>query len=98
MRNACYARARCGVSSKGGVKARAGAGLDVSAWLCDLGLERYVPAFLDAEVTPEVLLELTDGDLRELRVAARAAQDRASCHSASGPPIGNDPEVRRSGR
>ena len=43
-----------------------GQDVDVATWLCDLGLERYTRAFLDAEVTPEVLLELTDGDLREL--------------------------------
>jgi class 3 adenylate cyclase/predicted ATPase len=39
---------------------------DLAAWLRDLGLERYARAFLDAEVTLEVLLELTDADLREL--------------------------------
>ena len=43
-----------------------GQDVDFAAWLCDLGLERYTRAFLDAEVTPEVLLELTDSDLREL--------------------------------
>jgi len=58
--------------------------VDVSAWLCDLGLERYVAAFLDAEVTTESLLELTDGDLRELglplgprRIALRAIRHLA---------------------
>ena len=40
--------------------------MDVAAWLRDLGLERYAQAFCDAEVTPEVLAELTDADLREL--------------------------------
>ena len=45
-----------------------GQDVDFAAWLCDLGLERYTRAFLDAEVTPEVLLELTDSDLRELGV------------------------------
>ena len=39
---------------------------DLAAWLRDLGLERYARAFRDAEVTPEVLPELTDADLREL--------------------------------
>ena len=39
---------------------------DIAAWLRDLGLERYAQAFLDAEVTPETLPELTDADLREL--------------------------------
>jgi class 3 adenylate cyclase/predicted ATPase len=41
-------------------------GLDIAAWLRDLGLERYAPAFGDAEVTPEALPELTDTDLRGL--------------------------------
>ncbi|HET6840394.1 MAG TPA: adenylate/guanylate cyclase domain-containing protein, partial [Candidatus Angelobacter sp.] len=39
---------------------------DLAAWLRDLKLERYAQAFRDAEVTPEVLPELTDADLREL--------------------------------
>ena len=40
--------------------------MDVAAWLRGLGLERYVQAFLDAEITPEVLAQLTEVDLREL--------------------------------
>jgi class 3 adenylate cyclase/predicted ATPase len=40
--------------------------LDLIAWLHSLGLERYARTFLDAEVTPQALLELTDADLREL--------------------------------
>ena len=40
--------------------------MDVAEWLHGLGLERYAQAFQDAEVTPEVLPELTDADLREL--------------------------------
>ena len=40
--------------------------MDVAAWLRGLGLERYAQAFRDAEVTPDVLPELTDADLREL--------------------------------
>ena len=40
--------------------------MDVAAWLGGLGLERYAQAFRDAEITPEVLPELTDADLREL--------------------------------
>src|SRR5215213_4153515 len=43
-----------------------GTGVDVAAWLRGLGLERYVQAFLDAEITPEVLAQLTEVDLREL--------------------------------
>jgi predicted ATPase/class 3 adenylate cyclase len=40
--------------------------VDVAEWLHGLGLERYTQAFQDAEVTPEVLPELTEADLREL--------------------------------
>ena len=40
--------------------------MDVAEWLRSLGLERYAQAFQDAEVTPEVLPELTEADLREL--------------------------------
>ena len=39
-------------------------GADVEAWLRDLGLERYAPAFLGGGA--EALPELTDADLREL--------------------------------
>ena len=39
---------------------------NVNDWLRNLGLERYAPAFRDAEVTAEVLPELTDADLCEL--------------------------------
>jgi class 3 adenylate cyclase len=42
--------------------------MDLSAWLRNLGLERYEPAFRDNEVTPEILPELTDADLRELGI------------------------------
>jgi class 3 adenylate cyclase/tetratricopeptide (TPR) repeat protein len=41
-------------------------GVDISAWLRNLGLERYEPTFRDNEITAEVLPELTDADLREL--------------------------------
>lgn len=40
--------------------------MNIAEWLHGLGLERYSQAFRDAEVTPEVLPELTDADLREL--------------------------------
>ena len=40
--------------------------MDIAEWLRGLGLERYSQAFQDAEVTPEVLPELTEADLREL--------------------------------
>ena len=40
--------------------------MDVGGWLRGLGLEQYVRAFRDAEVTAEILPELTEADLREL--------------------------------
>ena len=40
--------------------------MNIAEWLRGLGLERYTQAFQDAEVTPEVLPELTEDDLREL--------------------------------
>ena len=40
--------------------------VDVASWLRGLELERYAPALLDAEITPDALPELTDADLREL--------------------------------
>jgi hypothetical protein len=40
--------------------------VDVAVWLRGLGLGQYERTFRDAEVTPEVLPELTEADLREL--------------------------------
>jgi class 3 adenylate cyclase len=40
--------------------------VDISAWLRELGLERYEPVFRDNEIDWEVLPELTAGDLEKL--------------------------------
>ncbi|UVO27502.1 adenylate/guanylate cyclase domain-containing protein [Bradyrhizobium arachidis] len=40
--------------------------MNIADWLRGLGLERYAQAFQDAEITPEVLPDLTEADLREL--------------------------------
>ncbi|MGY3361257.1 class 3 adenylate cyclase [Bradyrhizobium sp. GM0.4] len=40
--------------------------MDIAEWLRSLGLERYTRAFQEAEVTPDVLQDLTEADLREL--------------------------------
>ena len=40
--------------------------MDIAAWLRDLGLERYEPAFRENEVDAEVLPELTESDLASL--------------------------------
>ena len=43
--------------------------MGVGAWLRELGLERYEQAFHDNDVTPAVLPELTDQDLKDLGVS-----------------------------
>ena len=47
---------------------RAGARMDVGEWLRSLGLSRYEEAFREAEIGPDVLPDLTDGDLEKLGV------------------------------
>ena len=37
--------------------------MDIAAWLRDLRLERYEPAFRENEIDAEVLPELTEADL-----------------------------------
>ena len=44
--------------------------MDVAAWLQDLGLERYVPAFRDNDIDAEVLLKLTAEDLISIGVTS----------------------------
>jgi class 3 adenylate cyclase len=44
--------------------------MDVAAWLQDLGLERYVPAFRDNDVDAGVLLKLTTEDLISIGVTS----------------------------
>jgi hypothetical protein len=40
--------------------------VDIAAWLTGLGLERYEATFRDADVTSDVLPELTEADLEKL--------------------------------
>jgi SAM domain (Sterile alpha motif) len=42
--------------------------VDISAWLRELGLERYEQAFQRGEIDPAILPELTDADLKELGI------------------------------
>src|SRR5438045_6191284 len=42
--------------------------MDVAAWLQNLGLERYIPAFRDNEIDARVLPSLTAEDLKDLGV------------------------------
>jgi class 3 adenylate cyclase len=46
------------------------AGMDIAAWLHELGLERYLDAFRENDVDDDVLRTLTADDLRELGVAS----------------------------
>ncbi|WP_314949502.1 adenylate/guanylate cyclase domain-containing protein [Bradyrhizobium cosmicum] len=59
--------------------------MEIAEWLRNLGLERYTQAFQDAEVTPEVLPELTEADLRELGLplGPRKTVLKAICDGAS---------------
>lgn len=45
-----------------------GGALEIADWLRELGLERYERAFREGEIEPEILPELTDGDLAELGI------------------------------
>ena len=40
--------------------------MNVAAWLCELGLERYVQAFEDNDVDGDTLRQLTEADLIEI--------------------------------
>ena len=40
--------------------------MDIAAWLRELGLERYEPAFRENEIDAEVLPDLTESDLSAL--------------------------------
>ena len=85
--------------------------MDIAAWLRDLGLERYAQAFREAEITPEVLPELTEADLRELglplgprKAVLRAIRDLAALRTSAAPAgaapdeAGSPPPSHRPGR
>jgi class 3 adenylate cyclase len=42
--------------------------VDITAWLQDLGLERYAQTFRDNEIDADVLGDLTDGDFEKLGI------------------------------
>jgi SAM domain (Sterile alpha motif) len=74
--------------------------VDIAAWLRELGLERYEPAFQEGEIDPEVLADLTDADLRELGIplGPRRKLLKAISALAAGtePPLGERNEAVRS--
>ncbi|HSA79589.1 MAG TPA: adenylate/guanylate cyclase domain-containing protein, partial [Geminicoccaceae bacterium] len=77
--------------------------MDIAAWLQNLGLERYEPAFRANEIDAEVLPRLTAEDLTALGVTAvghrrklldAIAALRTGDHApASAPPVGDRPKV-----
>jgi class 3 adenylate cyclase/predicted ATPase len=72
--------------------------VDVAAWLRQLGLERYEGAFRDAEVTADVLPDLTEADFEKLglplgprkklirAVASLGAKHHSDLANAAAPP------------
>ena len=58
--------------------------MDVTAWLQDLGLERYVPAFRENEIDERVLPSLTAEDLKDLGVTLVGHQRRL-LHAVAAP-------------
>ena len=80
--------------------------MDIAAWLKQLGLERYEPAFRDAEVTGDVLADLGDADLEKLglplgprkkllrAIAALVAEDLADPADAGASPQPTIPRRR----
>src|ERR1700682_5558050 len=80
--------------------------MDVGAWLRDLGLERYVPAFRDNEIDERVLPSLTTKDLKDLGVtlvghrrllldAIAAIGDEVPTATATTSPVPADAERRQ---
>jgi class 3 adenylate cyclase/tetratricopeptide (TPR) repeat protein len=50
--------------------------VDVNAWLMTLGLEEYTPSFVENKIDSELLLQLTDDDLKALGVSALGDRKR----------------------
>jgi class 3 adenylate cyclase len=76
--------------------------VDISAWLRELGLERYEQAFKKGEIDPAILPELTDADLKELGIPLGPRKQLLKAISAlaagTGPPSARDtrrPEAER---
>jgi class 3 adenylate cyclase len=44
-------------------------GVDIAAWLRELGLERYEQAFRESDVDTDILADLTETDLEELGIS-----------------------------
>jgi hypothetical protein len=66
--------------------------VEVAAWLQDLGLERYVPAFRDNDVDAEVLPKLTAEDLISIANGGRSRRRGSAtrCRARTAAPAGLD--------
>src|SRR5215472_17178454 len=71
--------------------------VDVAAWLRNLGLEQYEPAFRDNRIDGEVLPKLTVEDLKDIGVAAVGDRRKlldaiaALCVDAPSSPVAEQP-------
>jgi SAM domain (Sterile alpha motif) len=48
----------------------------IAEWLAKIGLERYVPVFIDNDIDVEVLRYLTDADLERIGVSLGHRRNR----------------------
>ncbi len=58
----------------------------IVAWLADLALESYAPAFIEADIDADVLPHLTDADLKELGVTSLGHRRKIMAASAPSVP------------
>jgi len=80
--------------------------MNIGTWLRELGLERYEQAFLNNDIAPAVLPELTDQDLKDLgvslghrRLLLKAIKDLGDGQSEPGSaPITEQPPARPEAR
>src|SRR5882724_3935971 len=73
--------------------------MDVAAWLQDLGLEHYVPAFREHEIDERILPSLTAEDLKDLGVTLVGHRRRLlDAIGALGSPLPNPPPLAGEGR
>jgi class 3 adenylate cyclase len=82
------------------VEASGDAAVDIAAWLCGLGLERYVQTFRDHEIDAEVLCDLTEGDLEKLAIPLGPRKKllraiAALTSAAPEPVVAGEPERRQ---
>jgi class 3 adenylate cyclase/tetratricopeptide (TPR) repeat protein len=74
--------------------------VEVTAWLRDLGLERYAEAFRDHEIDAEILPRLTAGDLRDIGITAvghrRKLLEAIAALTAVAEPAPTQPRAARS--